>query len=945
MRVRKRNKRRRRPGPTKIHGSPLRFFIILVISIFIVEGMVMYLLHSRLLHLPIEMDILIDPLLLIIGIFPVLYFFSFRPLLQSIKKFRRIDRRLKNRKALLEDVLNGVHEGIGVVDANENIVFCNQAYAKIFDETPGSIVGRNMSEFVDDETHCFILQQTGERKKGKISTYEIPIHTSKGASKHIRVSVSPRFDKDGSYEGAFGAILDITDQKLSDEKLRQTLSRIEHVCSVSPTVIYSCSVDSKDGKNTSFTPTFVSDNIKQLFGHEVDEYLGNSKWWSQHIHPEDSQQAVRNMTQLFAEGRLVHEYRIRHKDGTYRWVRDAMQLVNDLGGNPIEFVGSWMDITDQMKFEETTKEQASFVRQNPAPVLSTDYSGNLIFLNPAAREIFGEDVGGKSVFSILTGCKKSYVSGVAELKQVQFEQSIGDRAFLFTLKKDLGTRSLYLYGSDITDLIRTEEKLREKEIQFKSIVENASEAVISADISGKIVFWNPAAEKIFGYTAEEALGREIVMIIPESLRQSHLDGIRRLNETGRPKIMGKTVEVPGLKKGGSEIPLELSLVNWKKGEELFFSSIIRDVSDRKEAEEKLKASEERHRMLFEKSNEGILVADCDTLELQYANPAICRMLGYTEDELSQMVVTDIHPQEGLEEAMSEFEACSRGEKDLVTNIPCIRKNGEIFYNNVSTALILYDEKPSIVGFFTDISELKKLNAMKEEFISTVSHELRTPLTSIYGSLNLINKGMAGDMPDQVKHLVDIAGRNTVRLKCLVDDILDIEKLESGKMEFIMAPLRLAPLVKESIEENESFGKEFSVDFVMDDVLPDIEVNVDSNRLAQVMNNLLSNAAKFSPPGSQVEVSVVRHDGIARVSVKDHGKGIPEEFQGRIFQKFSQAESILDRETKGSGLGLNISKAIIERLGGTIEFETEIGIGTTFYFELPEWEGGNDNDHS
>jgi PAS domain S-box-containing protein len=409
--------------------------------------------------------------------------------------------------------------------------------------------------------------------------------------------------------------------------------------------------------------------------------------------------------------------------------------------------------------------------------------------------------------------------------------------------------------------------------------------------------------------------------------------------------MGKTVEVPGLKKGGSEIPLELSLVNWKKGEELFFSSIIRDVSDRKEAEEKLKASEERHRMLFEKSNEGILVADCDTLELQYANPAICRMLGYTEDELSQMVVTDIHPQEGLEEAMSEFEACSRGEKDLVTNIPCIRKNGEIFYNNVSTALILYDEKPSIVGFFTDISELKKLNARKEEFISTVSHELRTPLTSIYGSLNLINKGMAGDMPDQVKHLVDIAGRNTVRLKCLVDDILDIEKLESGKMEFIMAPLRLAPLVKESIEENESFGKEFSVDFVMDDVLPDIEVNVDSNRLAQVMNNLLSNAAKFSPPGSQVEVSVVRHDGIARVSVKDHGKGIPEEFQGRIFQKFSQAESILDRETKGSGLGLNISKAIIERLGGTIEFETEIGIGTTFYFELPEWEGGNDNDHS
>ncbi|WP_254425714.1 ATP-binding protein [Polaromonas sp. A23] len=247
------------------------------------------------------------------------------------------------------------------------------------------------------------------------------------------------------------------------------------------------------------------------------------------------------------------------------------------------------------------------------------------------------------------------------------------------------------------------------------------------------------------------------------------------------------------------------------------------------------------------------------------------------------------------------------------------------------------DEGKVLGFYVqaiDVTALKQVDRIKSEFVSTVSHELRTPLTSIRGSLGLIAGGVGGKLPDAVMTLVEIAKNNCERLIRLINDILDIEKIESGKIQLDLKEIALKPLLAQALEANEGFGTTKNVGLRL--YCPDetLQVFADSDRLTQVVTNLLSNAMKFSPPDETVEVHVSRAGLGVRVEVRDRGPGIPDEFRKRIFQKFSQADSSDTRQAAGTGLGLNISKAIVERLGGQIGFESEAGKGTTFFFELP-----------
>jgi signal transduction histidine kinase len=237
----------------------------------------------------------------------------------------------------------------------------------------------------------------------------------------------------------------------------------------------------------------------------------------------------------------------------------------------------------------------------------------------------------------------------------------------------------------------------------------------------------------------------------------------------------------------------------------------------------------------------------------------------------------------------------------------------------------------------DVSARKKAERLKNEFISTVSHELRTPLTSISGSLGLIAGGVVGDISEGVRELVNIAKDNVVRLTLLVNDILDIDKLESGKLDVVCTHQDLRTIVQQALVQNSGYANRYGIDIVLQNsqmpVQP-IQVHVEASRLLQVMANLLSNAIKFSPPDGKVEVSVEVVESRARIAVRDHGPGIPEDFRGRIFEKFAQADGGNTRTRGGSGLGLCISKAIVERFGGTIGFDSIPGDGSTFYFTLP-----------
>jgi signal transduction histidine kinase/DNA-binding response OmpR family regulator len=238
------------------------------------------------------------------------------------------------------------------------------------------------------------------------------------------------------------------------------------------------------------------------------------------------------------------------------------------------------------------------------------------------------------------------------------------------------------------------------------------------------------------------------------------------------------------------------------------------------------------------------------------------------------------------------------------------------------------------GLILDSTEWKQADMAKRAFVSTVSHELRTPLTSIQGSLGLIAGGAMGALPDGAKRLVDIANSNCQRLTRLINDILDIEKIEQGHMEFDLKPQALMPLLRQAVEANRGYGLPRGVALKLIEIEPDLEIDVDADRFIQVVNNLVSNAVKYSPDGGQVEVGAEATETGVRIFISDHGDGIPEEFRGRLFARFTQADSSDRRAKGGTGLGLSIAKAIIERFGGRIGFETASGQGTTFHFDLP-----------
>ncbi|HVZ42958.1 MAG TPA: ATP-binding protein [Ramlibacter sp.] len=248
------------------------------------------------------------------------------------------------------------------------------------------------------------------------------------------------------------------------------------------------------------------------------------------------------------------------------------------------------------------------------------------------------------------------------------------------------------------------------------------------------------------------------------------------------------------------------------------------------------------------------------------------------------------------------------------------------------------QQREVIGVYAlgiDVTQARELERIKSEFVATVSHELRTPLTSIRGSLALLAAGVAGVLPPKAAQLVRIANDNCERLVRLVGDILDIEKLDSGEVRLDLRATPLGPLLAQAVAANEGFARQHGVNLVLD-AGDDAQAaaRVDADRFVQVVTNLVSNAVKFSPPSTDVEVRLRAVDGKLRVEVRDHGPGVPEDFRQRIFARFSQADGSDARRRGGTGLGLSISRAIVERMRGTIGFRDEPTGGTTFHFDLP-----------
>lgn len=352
---------------------------------------------------------------------------------------------------------------------------------------------------------------------------------------------------------------------------------------------------------------------------------------------------------------------------------------------------------------------------------------------------------------------------------------------------------------------------------------------------------------------------------------------------------------------------------------------------------KLEESEAQQRTIMENIVDGLITIDIRGT-IHSVNPAAVTIFGYSVDEMIGNNVKMLMPEPYHSEHDGYLDNYLQSGKKKVIGIgrevEGKHKDGTIFPLDLAVSEMEINGQRIYSGLVRDITERKRVDKMKNEFISTVSHELRTPLTSIRGSLGLLTGGAAGELPEQAKAMLGIASSNTERLLLLINDILDIQKIESGQMAFKFQCLELLPFLEQTIKEHEAYAEQHNVHFSLKGKLDPVQVFADRDRLMQVMANLLSNAAKFSPQGKAVEISIANLENRQiRISVTDHGPGIPKEFQPKLFDRFTQSDSSDTRQKGGTGLGLSIAKAIIEKHGGRIGFITHEGIGTTFYFDL------------
>jgi len=351
----------------------------------------------------------------------------------------------------------------------------------------------------------------------------------------------------------------------------------------------------------------------------------------------------------------------------------------------------------------------------------------------------------------------------------------------------------------------------------------------------------------------------------------------------------------------------------------------------------LRLSEERLSLALKGSNDGLWDLDLEAGSM-FASPRAWEMLGYRPNELT----CDLKLWERLTVAEDLAQQKARLAQTMLSNVDHFTTELRLQHKHGHVVPVLLrghiQRDPQgmaqrISGTLMDLTERKRVEQMKNDFVSTVSHELRTPLTSISGALGLIVGGALGSAPPTMQQMLEIAYRNSLRLGHLINDLLDMEKIAAGKMSFELREHSLGDLLEESLASNQALCEQHGVRCTLEHPT-DVLVWVDGLRLQQVLGNFLSNAVKFTPEGGEIRLHSSLRGTKVRISVTDQGPGIPEAFRSRVFEKFAQADASDSRQKSGTGLGLAITKELIERMGGTVGFDCVPGQGTTFWCELP-----------
>lgn len=469
--------------------------------------------------------------------------------------------------------------------------------------------------------------------------------------------------------------------------------------------------------------------------------------------------------------------------------------------------------------------------------------------------------------------------------------------------------------------------------RFSDAFNSAAHGMGLVSLEGRWLDANEALCRMLGYSKADLLQRDFQSITHPDDLEADMTLVQQLllGEIPSYQLEKRYVHASGRY---IEALLSVSVVRGVRGEPQYFVSQVQDFTQIRDAEKQLRARQQYLQLVMDTVADGIMTLDSDGC-IETTNPGACEILGCSaQDIIGQTLFSFLalgHDQR-VRSVLAE-QARSGLSSAVSLELAGMRRDGLLLELDCQLSGLQIDGRHTSVVVLRDITQRKRIDRMKSEFVSTVSHELRTPLTAIKGALELISLGVVGDISEDMRPVMDVAIRNSLRLSALINDLLDLDKLVSGKLELELCDQPLMAIVEDAMALNQRYADEYCVTLklIAED---DCWVRVDARRLQQILANYLSNAAKFSRLHGEVQISVTRLGDSVRIAVKDFGQGIADDFKARLFTKFSQGDGSDRRRSSGTGLGLAISKELAAAMNGEVSCDSKLGEGSTFMLDIP-----------
>lgn len=895
---------------------------------------------------------------------------SHKKVMAEVAARKQAEKAARDSEEHLKTIWDSTQAGIIVIDPDRHVIVdANAAAVGMIGAPRDQIVGKSCHKFIcpTEEGKCPItdLGQDVDNAEGELRT------TDGGMIPVLKSVVSVIL---GGKRRLIESFLDLSERKAEEEALRQSEDK------------YRTILDNIESAYLEVDPAgnflFFNDSLCRIVGYSRNELTEMNY---REVTDEYNAENIRGMfNEIYESGSpgMRVDWQIIRKDGARREIEASVFLLKDARGSVTGFRAIGRDVTESRRAAEDLKKRThelgervkelnclygiSHLIEQPDISLEEILQGTADLIPPSwqypeitcARVVLEDKefkTGNFRETDWLQACDISVHKERIGHVQVYYleEKPESDEGPFLKEERHLINAIAEHLGKKIEQK-RMDEALRNSEARIRTIVNTAADGIITIDEKGLVRAFNPAAEKMFGFSEKEVNGRNVKILMASPHRERHDTYFANYLRTGKPKVLGKVHEVTARRKDGNIFPLDLTISEMNFGKERLFTGILRDITERKLAEQELLEAKERLELVIQGTNVGIWEWHVQT-GVTVFNERWADIVGYTLAELSPVNIQTwmklCHPDDlkGSDDLLAKHFAGKLDHYDYECRMR--HKAGHWVWVHDRGRVVEWTEdgKPlRMSGTHADITERKlaeqelletketaeRANKAKSEFLANMSHEIRTPMNSIMGFTQIL---LDEALSTQQREVVETVKGSAERLLKLIDEILDLSKIEAGSIVLEEVPFSLPSIVHETIELIRPRAEKKRVE-IRHSLQNGLQCVVgDPTRLRQVILNLLANAVKFTEQGgiiAAVKTVTETEDRVAvEVAISDTGIGIPKDKLDTIFQAFTQADGSTTRKYGGTGLGLTISQRLVGMMGGKIKAENREGRGVTFSFSL------------